>query len=108
MYKDSWLPRLDTFEPISPPTLPIDSTVGELITEDSKWNEAKLKHHFFEEDTEAILKISLPLSHKEDSLLWHFDKRGEYTVKNGYQVALKLKFSNQPSSLASPPPPKME
>ncbi|KAH9668523.1 reverse transcriptase domain-containing protein [Citrus sinensis] len=97
------LPRLDTFKPISPPTLPMDTTVAELITADSTWNEAKLKHHFCEEDTEAMLKISLPPSHKEDSLLWHFDKKGEYTVKSGYQVALKLKFPNQASSSASSP-----
>ena len=48
-----------------PPNLPMETTVAELIVEDSNWNEAKLKHHFFEEDTEAILKISLPQAIKK-------------------------------------------
>lgn len=31
--------------------------------------------------------------------MWHFDKCGEYSVKNGYQLALKFKFPNDTSSL---------
>ena len=30
-----------------------------------------------------------------------FDKRREYSVKSGYQLALKLKFLDEPSSLES-------
>lgn len=46
-------------------------------------------------------KDPLPRVPNPDKLLWHFDKRGEYTVKSGYQVALKLKFPDQPNNLDS-------
>ena len=42
VYKDSWIPRPDTFKPISPPTLPIDTTVADLIDDENKWNMAKM------------------------------------------------------------------
>lgn len=47
---------------------------------------------------EVILKIPLPISQKEDVLLWHFNKRGEYTIKSCYQMALKIKLPNEPNS----------
>lgn len=39
-------------------------------------------------DVEASLIMSIPLSMKSvaDRLVWHFDKKGVYTVKNGYYV----------------------
>lgn len=30
--------------------------------------------------------------------MWHYDKRGEYSVKSGYQLAQKIQFPNNPSS----------
>lgn len=35
--------------------------------------------------------------------LWHFDKKGIYTVKSGYQIALNLKFSEPPTASTSGP-----
>ncbi|KAH9800659.1 hypothetical protein KPL71_000753 [Citrus sinensis] len=53
-------------------------------------------------------KVLIPLSFgeayygegncEEDVALWHFDKRREYTVKSGYQIALNLKFPNAPTN----------
>ena len=53
---------------------------------------------FLNADVEAILQMPLPRSQEEDEVLWHFHKRGEYSVKSGYQLALNLKFPNEPSS----------
>lgn len=50
---------------------------------------------------EAILKIPLPRSQEEDEVLWHFDKKGEYSVKSGYQLAFHLNFPNEPGSSAN-------
>ena len=44
------------------------------------------------------MKIPLPTQPSSDKALWYFDKKGDYTVKSGYQVPLKLKFSDQASS----------
>ena len=44
-------------------------------------------------DTAEILKISLPAEQAEDEVLWHYDKRGNYSVNSGYQLVLRMKFS---------------
>lgn len=50
---------------------------------ENQWDANKLKHHFMQEDAEVILKIPLPTEQSEDEVLWHFDNRGEYSVKSG-------------------------
>lgn len=44
VYKDNCLPRPDTFKPISPPTLPVDTFVADLINFENQWDEDKLNH----------------------------------------------------------------
>ena len=44
------------------------------------------------------MKIMLPKSPRLDKLIWGFDKHCNYAVKSGYQVALKLKFPDWPST----------
>lgn len=38
VHKDSWLPRPDTFKPISPPNLPVETTVESQKTKILKVN----------------------------------------------------------------------
>ncbi|KAH9685373.1 reverse transcriptase domain-containing protein [Citrus sinensis] len=98
VYKDNWIPRLATFQPISPKTLPPETVVADLINSENKWRADKLEQHFMKEDIEAILKILLPSGKEEDEVLWHFDKKGEYSVKSGYQLVLNQNFPNEPES----------
>ena len=84
------------FKPISP-TLSADIVVADLNKEDNHWDEDKLNQHFIEVDAAMILKISLPKEHLDDDVLWHYDKMREYSVKNEYQLALRIKFSDAPS-----------
>lgn len=53
------------------------------------------------EDANAIMNIPLPRNQNEDQVLWHYDKKGEYSVKSGYQIALKIKFPDIPSNSES-------
>ena len=71
---------------------------SELIDGENKWKEVLIQQNFMKEDAQQILNIPLPRTPKPDKLLWHFDKRGEYSVKSGYQVALNLKFPDHPNS----------
>ncbi|KAL9438172.1 hypothetical protein AB3S75_023941 [Citrus x aurantiifolia] len=98
IYKDNWIPRPITFKSISLPTLPSETTISELITNDNRWKEALLYEHFMQEDADAIMNIPLPRNHSKDQVIWHYDKNGEYSVKSGYQIALKLKVPDIPSS----------
>ena len=49
-------------------------------------------------DAEEIIKIPLPRRPMRDEIIWHYDRKGQYTVKSGYQIALSLKFLASPTS----------
>ncbi|KAL9440996.1 hypothetical protein AB3S75_019634 [Citrus x aurantiifolia] len=98
VYQSGWLPRPETFKPISPPSLPLDTTVSVLIDEDHCWRDDVIQQHFHQEDAAQILKIPLPRQPSPDQVLWHYDKKGNYSVKSGYQLALQMKCPNRPSS----------
>ncbi|KAL9411912.1 hypothetical protein AB3S75_045503 [Citrus x aurantiifolia] len=74
-----------------------DTTVAELIDEKQQWREDLIIEHFRQEDAEAIIQIPLPKRPKEDQLIWHYDKKGHYSIKSGYQVAMRIKFPEDPS-----------
>lgn len=84
IYKGNWLPRPSLFKPVSPPSLPIDFTVSELIDANNQWKVGLIYQHFMKEDADMITKIPLPSKPMTDQVTWHYDKRGNYTVKSGY------------------------
>ena len=98
IHKANWIPKLSTFKPIFKPTLPPDALVSELIKYENCWDERLIYKHFQKMDADTIAKIPLPRRPSEDELIWHYEKNGQYTVKSGYQIALKIKFPAMPSS----------
>lgn len=56
-----------------------------------------MKQWFIEDDANEILRIPLPKRPRTDEIIWHFDKKGLYSVKSGYQLALKIKYPDKPS-----------
>ncbi|KAH9650223.1 putative reverse transcriptase/RNA-dependent DNA polymerase [Citrus sinensis] len=98
VYRSNWLPRPTTFRPISPRTLAVDTKVAELISPEGEWKRDWIQQHFFKEDAEIISRIPLPRHTALDELCWHYDKLGKYSVKSGYQLALKEKFLSAASS----------
>lgn len=91
------MPRPTLFKPVSPPSLPTDATISVLIDEGNQWNEGLVYQYFVKEDADMITQIPLPRQPMMDQVLWHYDKKGNYTVNSGYQVALKIKFPDFPS-----------
>ncbi|KAH9725912.1 putative reverse transcriptase/RNA-dependent DNA polymerase [Citrus sinensis] len=69
--RDNWIPRPETFRPLSIQNLPAEATVSEFINAENQWDHKKI--------------------------IWHFDKKGVYAVKNGYQLAIKMKYPDKPS-----------
>ncbi|KAH9695348.1 putative reverse transcriptase/RNA-dependent DNA polymerase [Citrus sinensis] len=98
IYKSNWLPRPEAFKPFSPPTLDIQAVVADLIDENQNWKKEMIYQHFMKEDAAMIVRIQLPNTPKPDQYLWHYDKYGKYSVKSGYQIALKLKCPDSPCS----------
>ena len=74
IWKDRWIPKPSTFCPISQPnTLPLESTVFELIDEDTgEWNATLIKQVFLPDEARTIL--SMPRSHRRanDRIIWAY------------------------------------
>ncbi|KAL5822624.1 hypothetical protein ACOSQ4_020524 [Xanthoceras sorbifolium] len=76
-----------------------DLKVASLISPSfHSWDLAKLDQVFVAADRDSILEIPLSLGDCADSLIWHFDKNGEYSVKSGYRVAAQEKLALSGSS----------
>ncbi|KAH9680916.1 reverse transcriptase domain-containing protein [Citrus sinensis] len=78
-----------------------DALVAELINAEHEWNEGLIHRHFAKTDAEAIVKILLPRRPMKEEVMWHYDRKGQYLVKSGYQIALNLKFPARPTSSAA-------
>ncbi|KAH9715526.1 putative reverse transcriptase/RNA-dependent DNA polymerase [Citrus sinensis] len=95
---DSLVARPSTFQPVVKPSLPPNAMVSELINEANCWDEKRIYEHFDKMDADLITKIPLPRRPREDELIWHYGKNGQFSVKSGYQTALQIKFPAMPSS----------
>ena len=62
-----------------------------LIDEDSRrWKVDTLKSLFLPFEVKTILNIPLSYSLPEDKIIWIGNKRGEFSVKSAYYVALTV------------------
>lgn len=100
LWNDPWLPLPYNFKPLS---LPMEGTeawrVGDLIDHESKeWIGSVASELFTNRETELILGIPMSLKPSIDREVWHFDKKGLYTVKSGYHA---LRISSRLHSHAS-------
>ncbi|KAK3193931.1 hypothetical protein Dsin_025241 [Dipteronia sinensis] len=79
IYNDQLLPKPLSFKVVSPKYLPADLIVPSLIE-------------------------APRVCPKYDLVLWHFDKKGEFTVKSAYRFALNLHQGSVASSSIGAPP----
>ncbi|KAK3221525.1 hypothetical protein Dsin_008550 [Dipteronia sinensis] len=49
-----------------------------------------LEQHFCSDDVLAIISIPIGSNGRMDSLIWHYDVSGVFTVKSGYHLARNL------------------
>lgn len=61
--------------------------MSELITEDARWNVDMLTSVLPKEEVDVIRTIPLSVRSIGDNFIWHFDKKGKFTVKSAYHVA---------------------
>ncbi|KAL5817683.1 hypothetical protein ACOSQ3_026061 [Xanthoceras sorbifolium] len=97
VYEDSWLPKDSGFRVLSPRLLPYGVKVAALLSRPGCWSKGLVEFYFNSEEAASILSIPLCSRPIEDSLIWHFDKRGFFSVKSAYNVALSLGNSDVPS-----------
>ncbi|KAI8525452.1 hypothetical protein RHMOL_Rhmol13G0231200 [Rhododendron molle] len=94
-WNDPWIPTLPNFRiPIHRPQGSQVRMVADVIdSRNGTWNSQKLGREVPPEVVEAILKIPLPLVDRQDQVVWHYDQKGVYSVKSGYQVAMQSNLS---------------
>ncbi|KAL0462633.1 UNVERIFIED_CONTAM: hypothetical protein Slati_0150900 [Sesamum latifolium] len=81
-----------TFQPIvRPRTLPEDAKVASLLNQHRDWNEELVRSEFLPSDAECILSIELQQTTSPDEIVWHFERKGKFTVKSG-QVPPKVRM----------------
>ncbi|KAL5564942.1 hypothetical protein UlMin_028106 [Ulmus minor] len=97
IFKDRWLPEPSNFQVTTPPILPGTFKVAMMRLNNGEWNKALIEYLFNVEDAKDILSLPIGYFDHDDVLLWHFKKDGDYTVKNGYKVALENRGFVEPS-----------
>ncbi|KAI9174057.1 hypothetical protein LWI28_011253 [Acer negundo] len=89
VFKDKWIPCPNSFMPI---TLNPGSNilVSDLIDRYRRgWNTVKIDQVLLPIDKVVIISIHISWSSGQDSLRWHFEKSGEYSVRRGYNLAVE-------------------
>ncbi|KAK3228272.1 hypothetical protein Dsin_008134 [Dipteronia sinensis] len=101
VFNDQWIPRPSTFKPITCDPCP-DVRVAALIDRPMRgWRLDKLTQLLIPVDMAVIPGIPVSWRGGQDSLRWHYDKKGEYTVKSWYMLGLSEKHSNSASNPSS-------
>ncbi|KAK3231649.1 hypothetical protein Dsin_003530 [Dipteronia sinensis] len=90
IYRDRWLPRPLTFKIVSPPTLAVASKVQVLKNPNGCWNEGLIRESFWPEEADMILSTPCSIFKAPDSLMWHYDKFGNYSVRSGYHLGCAI------------------
>ncbi|KAL0405669.1 UNVERIFIED_CONTAM: hypothetical protein Slati_3880800, partial [Sesamum latifolium] len=62
-----------------------------IKTPANEWNEPLILAEFCSEDAECILGIKLRGAEVSDEVIWHFEKKGNFSVKSAYRLAVELK-----------------
>ncbi|KAK2637553.1 hypothetical protein Ddye_032345 [Dipteronia dyeriana] len=77
-----------------------NSLVGQLFKAKSRrvWNLGKINQYFLPIDRDEILSIPISWNGGQDFLKWHYDKRGEFSVKSGYDLAVKDRLQSSSSN----------
>ncbi|GKV19300.1 hypothetical protein SLEP1_g29582 [Rubroshorea leprosula] len=88
IFEDKWVPTLPGFKVTSPETQSLFSYVCELLDEGGEWDITKLNASFSNQECREILKI--PTGACPDSLIWHYDKVGKFSVKSAYFLAYNM------------------
>jgi hypothetical protein len=90
IWEDPWLPVGYTRKPSTYRGNCELEWVSELIDDTTlSWNHELLLQHFHANDISAIMSIPIR-AESEDFLAWHFDNKGQFSVKSAYKVHVEM------------------
>ncbi|KAK2659339.1 hypothetical protein Ddye_005872 [Dipteronia dyeriana] len=97
IYHDQWILQPFSFKIQSPSVLGSTALVRSLLTGSDIWNEQLIRSFCFTDEVNAINSLPFGSSQAKDSLLWHFDKYGAYSIRSGYRPERMLISREAPS-----------
>ncbi|CAO1943396.1 unnamed protein product [Urochloa humidicola] len=101
VWSDAWLPREGSRKSITPRGRNIIQRASDLINPiTSTWDEELVTSIFGDEDAEAILRLPVHLQW-EDSPAWHFESKGNFTVKSAYKVCVEVQKRERNKTMSS-------
>ena len=92
IWEDKWLSTPTTYKIISPPK-PFDDypRVSALIDRDTRrWKADVVRSLFLSFEVSTILNIPFSHNRPEDQIIWVGNKRGEFTIKSAYYIAVRV------------------
>jgi hypothetical protein len=95
VWRDPWLPRDLMLRPITPQGRCRLRWVADFLQPDGTWNMTLVRRHFMPVDVEVIEKIKPSRRNAHDFIAWHPDKRGQFTVRSAYRLALESEMRVQ-------------
>ena len=103
IWEDKWLPNPTTYKVCSPlQDIGDFPMVSLLIDEETRhWKVGMVKRFFLPFEAETILNIPLNYNLPEDSIIWLGNKRGVFTVRNAYYVALPIVENSEEGECSS-------
>lgn len=86
IWRDPWLPRDNNRRPITPRRQVLLRYVSELINPiTGEWDKELVHDVFWEEDAKIILALTVHQG-RDNMLAWHFDSKGNFSVRSAYKV----------------------
>ena len=103
IWEDKWLPTPITYKVCSPQQDIGDfPMVSSLIDEETRhWKVDMVRSFFLPFEADTILNIPLSFNLPEDSIIWIGNKRGVFSVRSAYYVALQVVEKSEASGCSS-------
>ncbi|GJU39409.1 reverse transcriptase [Tanacetum coccineum] len=87
-WTQKWVPNNEEFYVCSPIGLFSNSSKVADFIQNGKWDIRKLYKHVSNTEADSFMKIPISQSGSPDKFVWHFESKGQYTVKSCYKQAL--------------------
>ncbi|KAK3219546.1 hypothetical protein Dsin_013516 [Dipteronia sinensis] len=65
------------------------------------WDVPRIKHHFTKDEASIILSIPLGSNRYKDTLMWHFEDCGNYSVRSGCKIGRDLTRISSSSNISA-------
>ncbi|KAK3229296.1 hypothetical protein Dsin_001177 [Dipteronia sinensis] len=88
-----------SFRVMSRPKLGAHATVKRLVSDTGGWNVELVKENFLDADADNILSLPVGSTRVADSLMWHYEQSGIFTVKSAYWLGCGLSNPSSSSGL---------